>query len=329
MNSDTFRRTSARRLAAATAAAALAAGPVLLAAPAQATGVEEHGGGAAHAAVLKAGLDVSLLDKTVDVPVNTSLNEVRAPQSADKKALSLTVDGVNKGRPFSMVSADVADAKATVAGGKAEGYVNIVNAKVHVPGLRGLSLIALRQVTAKATCEAGKHPVASANLLGDVTVLGKTVSLSTGGPTKVSVPDVGDVSLELSQTHTTSRTAAATALALDVSVNPLKLNVADVKGSVKLATADCTAPKPSGGHHGGGTPSKPTAPASGEPSGAAPSAPDVRAQSATEPKPAKSSAQDLAETGSSSTTPYIAGGAAILLLAGAGAVVLAKRRASH
>ncbi|MBP0461356.1 SCO1860 family LAETG-anchored protein [Streptomyces montanisoli] len=330
MNSDTFRRTSARRLAAATAAAALAAGPVLLAAPAQATGVEEHGGGAAHAAVLKAGLDVSLLNKTIDVPVNTSLNEVRAPQSADKKALSLTVDGVDKGRPFSMVSADVADARATVAGGKAEGYVNIVNAKVHVPGLRRLSLIAVRQVTAKATCEAGKHPGASANLLGDVTVLGKTVSLSTGGPTKVSVPDVGEVSLELSQTHTTSRTAAATALALDVSVNPLQLNVADVKGSVKLATADCTEPKPSGGHHGGGgTPSKPTTPATGEPSEAAPSAPDVRAQSATEPKPAKSPAQDLAETGSSSTTPYIAGGAAVLLLAGAGAVVLAKRRASH
>ncbi|WP_329458465.1 SCO1860 family LAETG-anchored protein [Streptomyces sp. NBC_01497] len=320
----------ARRYAAIAAAAALTAGPVLLAAPASATGVE-GGGGAAHAAVLKAGLDVSLLNRSVDVPLNTSLNEVEAPRSADKKALSLTVDGVDKGKPFSMLSADVADARATVAGGKAEGYVNVAHAKVHVPGLPLLSLIEIQQVTSRATCEAGKHPVAASNLLGDVTVLGKRITLSTAGPTKVSVPGVGDVSLELSQTRTTSRTAAATALSLDVSVNPLKLNVADVQGSVKLATADCTTPRRSGSH-GGGAPSKPTDPRTGAPSQApapASSAPDVTAQSASDPKPVPTAKENLAETGGSSTTPYIAGGAAVLLVAGAGAVVLAKRRTSQ
>ncbi|GAA3738860.1 SCO1860 family LAETG-anchored protein [Streptomyces tremellae] len=321
MNSNTFRRPSARRCAALAAAAALTAGPVLLAAPAQAAGVEGHGG-AAHAAVLKAALDVSLLNKTVDVPLNTSLNEVRAPQSADKKALSLTVDGVDKGRPFSMLGADVADARATLQGRTAEGYVNLAHAKVHVPGLPLLSLIELQQVTAKATCTAGERPTAAANLLGDVTVLGKRVTLSTAGPTKVSVPGVGEVSLELSQTRTTSRTAAATALALDVSVNPLKLNVADVEGSVQLATADCTSPR--GGHEGGTAPSKPA-----KPSAPASSAPGDTPQQAAEPKPVPTAKENLAETGGSSATPYLAGGAAVLLVAGAGAVFFAKRRASH
>ncbi|MEW2549319.1 SCO1860 family LAETG-anchored protein [Streptomyces sp. NPDC047002] len=322
MNSNTFRRPSARRCAALAAAAALTAGPVLLAAPAQATGVEGHGG-AAHAAVLKAALDVSLLNKTVDVPLNTSLNEVSAPQSADKKALSLTVDGVDQGRPFSMLSADVADARATLKGRTAEGDVNLAHAKVHVPGLPLLSLIELQQVTAKATCTAGERPTAAANLLGDVTVLGKRVTLSAAGPTKVSVPGVGEVSLELSRTRTTSRTAAATALALDVSVNPLKLNVADVEGSVQLATADCTAPQ--GGHEGGTPPSQPAKPS--EP--AKPSAPGDAPQQAAEPKPAPTTKENLAETGGSSATPYLAGGAAVLLVAGAGAVFFAKRRASH
>ncbi|MGQ4515866.1 SCO1860 family LAETG-anchored protein [Streptomyces sp. DW26H14] len=329
MNSNTFRRKPVRRCAA-IAAAALAVGPVLLAAPASATGVE-GGGGAAHAAVLKAGLDVSLLDKTVDVPLNTSLNEVRAPRSADKKALSLSVDGVDKGRPFSMLSADVADARATVRGKTAEGYVNLAHAKVHVPGLPLLSLIEIQQVTSRATCEAGKRPVAVSNLLGDVTVLGRRVTLSTAGPTRVSVPGVGDVSLELSRTRTTSRTAAATALALDVSINPLKLNVADVKGSVQLATADCTTPARPGS--GGGTspskPSEPSKPSGSHSSAPASPAPDVKAQSASEPEPVASEKEKLAETGGSSTTPYIAGGAAVLLVVGAGAVVLAKRRSSH
>jgi LPXTG-motif cell wall-anchored protein len=324
LNSNAF-RTPARRCAAFAAAAALTAGPVLLAAPAQATGVE--GKGTADAAVLKADLDVSLLDRTADVPLNTSLNAVQAPASADKKALSVTVDGVGGNKPFSLLSADVADAKATVDGDTAQGSVTLADATVHLPGLPLLPLVGLRQVTAKAVCRAGEKPQASSNLLGDVTVLGRRVTLSTGGPTRVSVPGVGDVALALSSTSTTSHSAAATALSLDISVNPLKLNVADVKGSVKLATADCTTPKghPSGGgHHGGGAPKPGTGrnlPPSAEPTG-----PGVAAKSAADPKPAPSAAgEDLAETGGSSSTPYIAGGAAFLLAVGAGAVLYAKR----
>ncbi|MFE7960615.1 SCO1860 family LAETG-anchored protein [Streptomyces sp. NPDC057413] len=303
MNGNTFRMPARRRrLTAAAAATALAAAPAVLAAagPAQATG----GQGRASAVVLRTDLDVSLLNKTVNVPLAVSLNEVQAPQSAQKTALSVRLDGVNNGNPFSVLSAEVATAKATVTGAKAEGTTRLAHARLHVPGLPLLSLIEVEDVTSKATCEAGKAPVATSNVLGAVTVLGKRVTLTSGGTTDVKVPGVGEVRLDLSRSETTSRTAAATALELKVSVNPLKLNVAEVNGTVTLAKATCEAPKP--------------AVAAPAPKPADPG-PDVKPQGA----PAQA---DLAETGGSRLTPYIAGGSVALLAAGAGAVALARRR---
>ncbi|MFF9112981.1 SCO1860 family LAETG-anchored protein [Streptomyces sp. NPDC014805] len=303
MNGNTFRMPARRRrLTAAAAATALAAAPAVLAAagPAQATG----GQGRASAVVLRTGLDVSLLNKTVNVPLAVSLNEVQAPQSAQKTALSVRLDGVNNGNPFSVLSAEVATARATVTGAKAEGTTRLAHARLHVPGLPLLSLIEVEDVTSKATCEAGKAPVATSNVLGAVTVLGKRVTLTSGGTTDVKVPGVGEVRLDLSRSETTSRTAAATALELKVSVNPLKLNVAEVNGTVTLAKATCEAPKP--------------AVAAPAPKPADPG-PDVKPQGA----PAQA---DLAETGGNRLTPYIAGGSVALLAAGAGAVALARRR---
>ncbi len=299
VNSNSF-RLPARRLAATAAATALAAGPAGLAGAGTAHATTDHG--RASAVVLRTGLDVSLLDKTVDVPFAVSLNEVQAPRSAQKTALTAQLDGVDGGRPFSVLRADVATAKATVSADKAEGSSTLAHAAVHVPGLPLLSVIEVEQVTSKATCEAGKKPVATANLLGSVTVLGKKVTLSAGGPTEVKVPGVGEVRLDLSKTRTTTRTAAASALELKVSIDPLKLNVAEVEGTLTLAGATCEAPP---------APAAPAEP--GDPVA------DVKPQGA----PAEA---NLAETGGSSTTPYIAAGAAALLATGAGAVVLARRR---
>lgn len=296
----------ARRSAALAAAVALVAGPVVLAAPAGATGGTGVTGakGKASAVVLRAGLDVSLLNKSVEVPLRAALNEVRAPADADKTALTVELDGVDKGRPFTMLRADVATARATADEHKAEGYANIAHAKVHVPGLPLLSLIEVREVTSKAVCAAGREPVAESNLLGTVTVLGKKVTLSAGGPIRVEVPGVGEVTLDLSQTRTTSRTAAATALELRVAVNPLKLNVADVQGTVTLARATCEAP---------------AAPVEQE--RPEPEKEGVVPQTAGGPVP-----ENLAETGGSSTTPYLAGGAVLLLAMGGGAMVLVRAR---
>lgn len=299
----------ARRCAALGAAVALVAGPVVLAAPAQATGGTggtgvTTGKGQASAVVLRTGLDVSLLNKSVNVPLRAALNEVRAPAGADKTALTVELDGVDQGRPFTVLRADVATARATVDDRKAEGYANIAHAKVHVPGLPLLSLIEVQEVTSKAVCAAGKKPVAESNLLGTVTVLGKKVTLSAAGPTRVEVPGVGEVTLDLSKTRTTSRTAAATALELKVAVNPLKLNVADVQGTLTLAEATCEAPA---------EPVKQTEPE--------PEKEGVEPQTATEP-----TTENLAETGGSSMTPYLAAGAVLLLAIGGGALVLVRAR---
>ncbi|MGW7101978.1 SCO1860 family LAETG-anchored protein [Streptomyces sp. NPDC054838] len=298
MNSNTFRMPAAVLLA--TGAVALLTAP-----PASATGGGSAAAeGKAGAVVLRAGLDVGLLGQAVRVPLRTTLNEVNAPATAEKTALTVTLDGAEQGKPVSVLRADVATAKATADAQRARAESHLANAEVHVPGLPLLSLIQVGQVTSKAVCETGRKPVATANVLGAVTVLGKKVTLSAGGPTKVEVPGVGLVSLELSGTQTTSTTAAAAALRLKVSVNPLKLNVAEVEGEIVLAEAHCEAP---------------SGPA---PSGSAP-APDVKTRTvAGGTAPARA---DLAETGSGSATPYVAGGALLLLGVGAGALVLTRR----
>ena len=308
MNGKNFRM-PARRLATVATATALAAGPAALAgaSAAHATGDQ----GRASAVVLRTGLDVSLLNKTVNVPLAVSLNQVDAPQSAEKTALTAKLDGVNGGRAFSVLDAKTAKSAASVTSTRAEGYTNLADAGVHVPGLPLLSLIELEQVTSKAVCEAGKKPVASSNLGGSVTVLGKKVTLTTGGTTEVKAAGIGEVHLALSKTETTSRTAAATALELKVSVNPLKLNVAEVEGTVTLAKATCEAPA------GGSTGS--TGSTGAGSSGGSGSSGGTKVQGGE---------NGLAETGGSSMTPYIAGGAIALLVAGGGAVALARRARS-
>ncbi|GAA2506622.1 SCO1860 family LAETG-anchored protein [Streptomyces longisporus] len=305
MNGKNFRM-PARRLATVATATALAAGPAALAGAGAAHATGEQG--RASAVVLRTGLDVSLLNKTVNVPLAVSLNQVEAPESAEKTALSAKLDGVNGGRAFSVLDARTAKSAASVTSTRAEGYADLAHAGVHVPGLPLLSLIELEQVTSKAVCEAGKKPVASSNLGGSVTVLGKKVTLTTGGSTQVKAAGIGEVRLDLSRTETTSRTAAATALELKVSVNPLKLNVADVEGTVTLAKATCEAP--AAGGQGAAAPG----PAGG--SGANRGTGGAKAQGGE---------SGLAETGSNSMTPYIAGGAIALVLAGGGAVALARR----
>lgn len=304
MNANNFRlparSLAARRLATVAAATALAAaGPA-----AQAHATEDQGH--ASAVVLRTALDVSLLNKSVNVPLTVALNEVRAPQSAEQTALTASLDGVDGGRPFTVLGAEAAEAKATVADGTAEASTRLTHAKLHVPGLPLLSLVEVEQVTSKATCAAGEQPVASSNLLGSVTALGKKVTLTPSGPVEVKVPGVGEVRLDLSQTETTTRTAAATALELTVSLNPLNLNVAEVEGTVTLAKATCEAPVAV--------------------RAAAPAAPAPEPASEVRPQGAPAEVANLAETGGGSMTPYLAAGAVALLAAGGGAVAVARRR---
>ncbi|MEV6009024.1 SCO1860 family LAETG-anchored protein [Streptomyces sp. NPDC051976] len=244
-----------RSAAAAGAAVALAAGAAVLAPGAQAVPAAPataSGGGTSTATVLRAGLDVSLLGKTVDVPVHASLNDVKAPADAKETALTVKVgSGVERGREVNLLRADVATAQATTDRWSARGYANVVKAEVHVPGLPLLALVKVDALTSTATCRVGAWPTATSTLAG-VTVLGRHLAVSAVGTTDVRVPGVGEVRLDLTRTATTSRTAAATALKLNVRVNPLNLGVAAVTGEVTLAQATCRTPQ-AGGSTGGAT----------------------------------------------------------------------------
>lgn len=251
--------TPVRRTAAAVGAAvALAATALALAPGAQANAFAGRAGsaasgshhGTATATVLRTGLDVGVLHHAVDVPLDVTLDDVSAPADASRTALAVRLDGVNGGHPFSLLSADVATARATAGSHTAEGYVNLVDARVELPGLP-LPLLRVQQVTSRATCPAGRHATASSNVLGAVSVAGRPVTLTAGGSTTVRVAAVGEVRLTLSSPRTTARTAAATALDLSVSIDPLGLGLTTVDGDITLARATCRAP--SGGTGGGGS----------------------------------------------------------------------------
>ncbi|WP_338017952.1 SCO1860 family LAETG-anchored protein [Streptomyces taklimakanensis] len=353
------------------------------AAPAHAAGDE----GAANAAVLRAGLEVSLLKGGVTTPLNAELNAVRAPGDAKKTALTVTLDGAHGDEPIRMLRADVAEAKATVTAGRTEGRSRLVKAEVRVPGLLG-PLLGADLVTSRAVCEAGAEPVAESKIPGTVTVLGKKVAVEAGGTTTVRVAGVGTVELRLAETTVASDTAAATALALDIALDPADLGVAEVEGRVSLVEASCRTPGEGGGTGGGSSDGGATeggatsggstgggssdggateggaasggstgggssdggateggatsggategAATGGTTSGGSPGGDTDSAGTsggANEPEPQTGSDDssdteptgNLAETGGSSATPYIAGGALALVAAG-GALTLARRR---
>ncbi len=335
------RRGATRRRAtgvtAAAVALALASGSVVLAGPAHASGGESDKGRAA-AVVLRTDLDVSLLDKAV-VPLTTTLNEVKAPAGAEKTALTARLDGVDEGRPFQVLRSDVATAKAAADRRRAESSVHLARARVHVPGLPLLSLIEIQKVTSRAVCEVGEHPVVDSNVLGHVKVLGQKVTLTAGGPTDVGVPGVGKVTLQLSKTQTTSHTAAATALELKVAVNPLRLNVADVQGTVTLAKATCESPGRGGGSGDGEEseraeqPQRPQQPEEGgRPEGDAKAAESGTSAGTTgsavsvRSGPVQAGKENLAATGGGSATGYLVGGAVLMLVLGGGGLGLARAR---
>ncbi|MFH0244922.1 SCO1860 family LAETG-anchored protein [Streptomyces sp. HK10] len=331
------------------------------AAPANAAGDE----GSASAAVLRASLEVSLLKGGAAVPLKTELNAVRAPESADETLLEARVDGAHNGKPFTMLDAKAAASSATVGEGKAEGRSSLAEARVYVPGLLR-PLVRTELVTSRAVCEAGARPTAGSEIPGTVTVLGKKVTVKAGGTTSVRVPGVGTVELKLAETVTTTRTAAATALGLDIVVDPVSLGVAAVKGRVALVEAACETPGGGGGGNGGSTGGDggatdggstgggsadggstsgsggstegsdgggPTGGSTGGDSGSAGPAGstdgkgnDPQPQTGPEPSGEKPTG-NLAETGGSSATPYVAGGALALVAAGGGLLML-RRRAS-
>lgn len=313
MNHASFSARTQQRAAALIAATALFS----VVAPAYAT----SGGGDAGAAVLRTDLGVSLLNGSAAVPLRTTLNAVTAPEDADKSLLTAKLDGVHNGKPFEMLRADVANARATAHADKNEASSRLVKATVNLPGLEDNPLLEVEQVTSSAVCAKGAKPVAKSNVLGTVTVFGQRTELRAEGTTTVNAKGIGEVKLDLSQTATSSNTAAGTALHLAVTVSPNNLNVAKVNGHVTLVEAHCQTPGTAGDTSGDSAGQDTAGPSAGGDNAGS----DGSAGAGEEGPSTQTGSSDLAETGSSGNTAYIAGGAAVLLVAG-GALVLAKRR---
>ncbi|MGY0464306.1 SCO1860 family LAETG-anchored protein [Kitasatospora sp. cg17-2] len=260
---------SARRIVSASAAVAvctLLTVPTAMAAPGApggpGTGTAAPGSpGKARAVTAELDLDVRLLNNAVDVPVNVSLNKVESPAQRDGTVLTAKVDGVDQSGPVTLVKADVGKSVTRTDAKGATASVTLADADVHAPGLPGTTLLGLEALTATATCPVDGQPTADVVAPAKLTVLGKSVTVSLYGPTKVDVPLVGSVSVEFSKKTTTSTTAAASALEVQVAVDPLNLNVAKVTGTIRIASVSCEKP----------VPAAPTATPTSTPSDAAPS----------------------------------------------------------
>jgi hypothetical protein len=127
-------------LAAGAAAVLAAACGTAVAPAAQASPTGPYTGGTSTATVLRAGLDVSLLHATVEVPVNASLNDVHAPAGARRTALTVTVGhGVEGGRPVDLLRARAATAEATADGQRAQGVAELTRAAARPHGTGDLA----------------------------------------------------------------------------------------------------------------------------------------------------------------------------------------------
>ncbi|WP_282202842.1 SCO1860 family LAETG-anchored protein [Kitasatospora fiedleri] len=307
-------RSVAASVLAATALAVALPSPAAFAADAGGTSAEP---GKASAVTAQLDLDVTLLN-TVNVPVDVALNRVESPAQRDGAVLTATVDGVDGGRPVTLVKAEVGKSVTKVDDRLAAASVKLVNADLHVPGLPLTTLLGLEAMSAEANCPVDGQPTAHVIAPAKLTVLGKSVTVGLNSPTHVDVPAIGSVDVEFAKKTVTSNAAAAAALEVKVALNPLNLNVAKVNGTVTVASVSCR--KPVAAVVPAAAVSSPAASPS-----KAPAAP-ASAQNRAVPEAAK---EELAYTGSSGSTVLAAGGGT-LLVAGAAAVWMTRRRrAAH
>ncbi|MFJ1754340.1 SCO1860 family LAETG-anchored protein [Kitasatospora sp. NPDC088134] len=288
-------------------AAAADTAPATTAAPATPTAVAKPGRASAVTAELA--LDVTLLNK-VKVPVAVALNKVESPARRDGAMLTATVDGVDGGRPVTLVKAEVGKSVTKVDDKQATASVKLVAADLHAPGLPLTTLVGLEAMSAEATCPVDGQPTADVIAPARVTVLGKSVAVGLNSPTQVAVPAVGTVDVEFARKTVTSATAAASALELQVKLNPLNLNVATVEGRVTVASVSCEKPVP--------------APATSAPA----VAPSTAGSAQNRPVP-KAAGEELAATGAAGTTALAAGAVTLVVTGGAAVWMTRRRRAAH
>jgi hypothetical protein len=288
------------------AAATLAASALAVTLPVSAAHAATPSPGRASAVTAELDLDVSLLNNAVDIPVAISLNKVETPARSSDAMLTAKVDGVDQGRPVTLVKADVGTSTTTADEHGTAASVRLVGADVHAPGLPLTTLLGLEALSAEVTCPVDGPPTAKVTAPAKVTVLGRPVTLGLNGPTHVNVPGIGSVDVQFSKRTTTSTTAAASALEVQVDINPLRLNVAKVTGRITVASVGCEKPVPVDA-------------ASSTPTTEGPAPATTAARAAT---------GALASTGSSGTGTLL-GGSGALLVIGTGVLLATRRRRAH
>ncbi|MFF4340079.1 SCO1860 family LAETG-anchored protein [Kitasatospora sp. NPDC001540] len=271
--------------------------------------------GRASAVTAELALDVTLLN-AVDVPVDVALNRVESPAQRDGAVLTAKVDGVDGGRPVTLVKAEVGRSVAKVDDELASASVKLVDADVHVPGLPLTTLLGLEAMSAQASCPVDGPPTADVTAPAKLTVLGRSVTVGLNSPTHVDVPAIGSVDVEFAKKTVTSSTAAASALEVKVVLNPLNLNVAKVSGTVRVASVSCEKPVAAV------VPAAVSSPPASSPAASAPASAQNRAVPA-------AAGEQLASTGSSGTTALAAGGGTLLVAGGAAVWMTRRRRAAH
>ncbi|MFJ5233798.1 SCO1860 family LAETG-anchored protein [Kitasatospora sp. NPDC088391] len=266
--------------------------------------------GRASAVTAELALDVTLLNK-VKVPVAVALNKVESPAQRNGAMLTATVDGVDGGRPVTLVKAEVGKSVTKVDDKQATASVKLVAADVHAPGLPLTTLVGLEAMSAEVTCPVDGQPTADVVAPARVTVLGRSVAVGLNSPTHVAVPAVGTVDVEFTRKTVASATAAASALELQVKLNPLNLNVATVEGRVTVAAVSCEKPVPAAV------------------AGSAPAAAPSTAGTAQNRPVPKAAGEELAATGAAGTTALAAGAVTLLVTGGAAVWMTRRRRAAH
>ncbi|MFE1316836.1 SCO1860 family LAETG-anchored protein [Kitasatospora phosalacinea] len=304
--------------ASALAVSALTVGlPVSSASAADAAGTPAKPG-RASAVTAELSLDVTLLN-TVNVPVDVSLNRVESPAQRDGAMLTAKVDGVDGGRPVTLVKAEVGRSVTKADEKLASASVKLVDADVHVPGLPLTTLLGLEAMSAQANCPVDGQPTADVVAPAKLTVLGKSVTVGLNSPTHVDVPAIGSVDVEFAKKTVTSSRAAASALEVKIALNPLNLNVAKVNGTVTVASVSCEKPVAA---------VAPAAAVSSPPASSPAASAPASAQNRAVPK-AAGQGEELAYTGSNGTTVLAAGGGTLLVAGGAAVWMTRRRRAAH
>jgi hypothetical protein len=238
--------------------------------------------GTATATVAAVGLDVRLLPVLgaggLDVPLNLTLNQQTAP--TDGTDVNQTVsalrlrDGLLNLVPSSqspnLLDADVASSTVRTTSTYSQAYVTLANVRLFLPFVALPSsyaddgVLRLDAVSAWATCNAGQRPSAQFQMPAEVTLFGQDLRLPDNGRLSVNIPLLGSISLRIGPSTSTSASAAAASVAASLDINVLGL--AEVAGTITLASASCTEPtvattsgatpttSPSGGTTTTGTP---------------------------------------------------------------------------